>query len=77
MFNVGKEVNIFTEVSDGQGDVTTAWMPGTVVTKVSVQPSFKAHGCESGTIVNVPGCAYKDKNVFVSDSLRSVTLRSS
>lgn len=76
MFNVGKKVLVFTEVSDGQGDVKTAWMPGTVVTAVSVQPGFKAHGCESGTIVNVPGCAYKDKNIFVPDSLKSVVLRS-
>lgn len=71
----GQQVEIYTEVSDGQGDVTSAWIPGTVTGFVEVQQGFKAHGCSNGVVVNAPDCAYKDKNIFVSDDLVSTVLR--
>lgn len=71
----GQQVEIYTEVSDGQGDVKSAWIPGTVAEVVEVQPGFKAHGCSSGVIVNASDCAYKDKNIFVSDDMVSTVLR--
>lgn len=64
----GDTVKIFTEIGDGNGDVTTAWISGTVVSAVTVAPGFKAHGNRPGFVINAPGCAYKDKNLFVADS---------
>lgn len=72
---MSKHVQIFTEVSDGQSDVTHAWIDGTVVNEVMVQPGMKAHGNSAGIIVNAPGAAYKDKNIFVSDDLISTVIR--
>lgn len=71
----GDKVKVFTEVSDGQGDVTTAWIDGVVADNVTVQPGMKAHGNSSGIIVNAPGCAYKNKRIFVSDDLISTVVQ--
>lgn len=72
---MNKHVQIYTEVSDGQGDVVHAWTDGTIVSEIMVQPGMKSHGNSAGIIVNAPGAAYKNKNIFVADDLISTVIR--
>ena len=72
---MSKNVKIFTEVSDGAGDVESAWIDGTVVGEYSVSSSMRhSTGERPGIIVHAPRCAYKDKYIRVSDDLISTVI---
>lgn len=72
---MSKKAQIYTQVSDGQGDVVDAWIDGEIVGEASVQPGMKAHGNSAGIIVKAPGCAFKDKHIFVEDALVGTVVR--
>lgn len=74
---MSKKVQIYTQVSDGQGDVVDAWIDGEIVGEASVSASLKAAtGQRPGIVVKVPKCAFKDKHIFVEDALVGTVVRS-
>ena len=76
MLAKGTRVEVFTEVSDGQDDVMSAWTPGTVVGEYTVSASIQhSTGQRPGIIVNVPESASRNKNIRIEDGMVDTVVR--